>query len=174
MAAVTVLLRQTETALKFSLSPERAERGEEVTATLSVAKAEGARVLVGGEEVDFEVTNGTTLIFEAPEDIDSGSQEVLIILDTEASASRTLGILGNDVIQDQVMIVLEPPPGQTSIDEEALREFLAQREFDLIEFSNLEGDIGPCSGELALIDVNGAPLGQALEELEALEELPSL
>ena len=30
-------------------------------------------------------------------------------------------------------------------------------------------DIGPCSGELALIDVNGLPLGQALKELEGLE-----
>ena len=124
---------------EITLSPERAERGEEVTATLSIAKAEGARVLVGGEEVDFEVADSTTLVFEAPEDIESGSQEVLIILDTEASASRTLGILGNDVIQDQVMIVLEPLLADREEFQEELDDFLEEREFDLIEFSTLEG-----------------------------------
>ena len=29
---------------------------------------------------------------------------------------------------------------------------------------------GPCSGQLAEIDVGGTPLGQALEQLEALEQ----
>ena len=162
---------------EVTLSPDRAQRGEEVTVTLSATGAENARVLVGGVEVNIEVTNSTTLIFEVPEEAESGSQEVLVLLEDQTSASRMLGVFGDDIVPDRVMAVLAPLPMQSEIDEGALVDFLRPLEFTLIDQDNeedsalspLEGDIGPCSGELALIDTNGAPLGQALEALEALE-----
>ena len=155
---------------EVTFSPERAQRGEEVTATLSVDEAANARVLIGGVEVDPQVASGNTLIFEVPEEVKSGPQEVLVLLEDEASASQTLGVLGDDVVPDRVIVILEPLPEQTAIDEDALENFLIQRGFELIEFSSLAGDIGPCSGELGLIDIGDVPLGQALEELEELEE----
>lgn len=74
------------------------------------------------------------------------------------------------VVTGQVDAVLAPPPGASRIDVSELRSFLDDIGLRLEAFTELVSNIGPCSGSLAVIDINDVPLGAAIRLLEGLEE----
>jgi subtilisin len=140
------------TPLQVSLSPQRALVGEEVTATLTGARAEGARVWVGGEEAEVVRASGSALVFRVPA-VAGGPKEVEVQT-SRGTATATLGVLGQ-VARDRVLLRL--PLGQ------ALRDL--PQGFSLIRRDDLRG----CGFALAELGYTGEALGRALEELEALD-----
>jgi subtilisin len=123
-----------------------------VTATLTGARAEGARVWVGGEEAEVVRASGNTLVFRVPA-VAGGPKEVEVQT-SRGTATATLGVLGQ-VARDRVLLRL--PPGQ------ALRDL--PQGFSLIRRDDLRG----CGFALAELGYAGKALGRALEELEALD-----
>ena len=76
---------------------------------------------------------------------------------------------GENIVPGEVVTVLAPPPGLDAIDVDELESFLNQIGFNLEAFTGLAGNAGPCSGTLAVININDVPLGVALTLLEGLE-----
>ena len=140
------------TPLQVSLSPQRALVGEEVTATLTGAQAEGARVWVGGEEAEVVRASGSTLVFRVPQV--GGGPRAVEVQTPRGTATATLGVLGQ-VARDRVLLRL--PLGQSP---RALPEG-----FSLIR----RDDLADCGFALAELGYTGEALGRALEELEALD-----
>ncbi len=138
--------------LQVSLSPQRALVGEEVTATLTGARAEGTRVLVEGVEAEVVRASGNALVFRVPQV--GGGPKAVEVQTPRGSATATLGVLGQ-VARDRVLLRL--PPGQSP---RALPEG-----FSLIR----RDDLAACGFALAELGYTGEALGRALEELEALD-----
>ena len=135
-----------------------------VTATLTGLNTSGATVSIGGVAAISATIGGQALTFTIPDDAPAGAQQVAITANG-ATVTQTLTVLGEVV------------PGRATL--------LLAAGADLVDLSArllnlgfvLDGDpiplgatSGPCSGQLAEIDVGGTPLGQALEQLEALEQ----
>jgi subtilisin len=137
---------------QVDLSPQRALVGEEVTATLTGARAEGARVWVGGEEAEVVRASGSVLVFRVPQV--GGGPKAVEVQTPRGTATATLGVLGQ-VARDRVLLRL--PPGQSP---RALPEG-----FSLIR----RDDLSDCGFALAELGYTGEALGRALEELEALD-----
>jgi subtilisin len=142
----------------FTLDRKKVARGEVVGATTTGVDLASAKVTVGGKPATIEPTQeGFT--FKVPDDAPAGPQTVT--LETSAgNLNQTLGILG-DVVADKLTILLK-----TDVTQGQLQERLAQLGFTLEGFRTLGASDGPCASALADIDVNGKPLGQAIEELE--------
>ncbi len=134
-----------------TLRPGRALVGEEVEATLTGASAEGARVAVGGEPAEVVSALGTRLVFRVPEL--PGGPKPVEIQTPRGVARATLEVLGQ---VDKSRILLRLPLGETP---------KLPRGFNLLETTPLEG----CGYTLAVLGYSGETLGQALEELEALD-----
>ncbi len=154
----------TVVAATFSLNKERAERGETVTASVSGFSFEGASLKIAGNTAEFVVIDPTTFSFIIPKSSPIDTQ--LVELTTKTfDLSQTIGILGN-VDAGKLTLLVKP---QTS--ENALRNQLAKLGFSLeSSLKTLGASSGPCSAELANIDVGDTPLGEALEQLKKLEQ----
>lgn len=137
---------------QVDLSPKRALVGEEVTATLTGARAEGARVLVEGVEAEVVRASGNALVFRVPQV--GGGPKAVEVQTPKGIATAALGVLGQ-VARDRVLLRL--PPGQSP---RALPEG-----FSLIR----RDDLRDCGFALAELGYTGEALGRALEELEALD-----
>ena len=153
-------------SLSITLSPERASPGETVTVELSQAVV-ALQITVAGAEVPIQKEDDTTFTFELPEIVSTGLQEV-IVADGGNFGSATLDVFGQDILEGEAVIAFQTTSGNGG--RQALDEFLRKREFSLIEFTELTGNVGPCSGSLARIDIGNTPLGEALRQLEAFEE----
>lgn len=125
--------------------------GEEVEATLTGASAEGARVAVGGKPAEVVSALRTRLVFRVPKL--PGGPKPVEIRTRQGVARTTLGVLGQ---VDKSRILLRLPLGETP---------KLPRGFNLLETAPLEG----CGYTLAVLGYSGETLGQALEELEALD-----
>jgi subtilisin len=148
----------------FVLDRQRAARGETVTiitTDIDPSKIEG--FVVARQDVELTPTSENTFTFKVPNNALAGPQTVT--LETDAgNLNQTLGILG-DVVTDKLTLLLRP-----EVTQEQLQEVLGRLGFGLDTelpdpFRPLGGS-GPCGSALADIDVNGTPLGQAIEELE--------
>ena len=149
-----------------TLSPTRVLSGESVEVRLS-REANDIRVMVGGSELAAEKQSATQFTFRVPRDAASGLQEVMIQAQG-GSSSAMLDIFGQDIVEGEAVIAFQSEASDSGA--AALTAFLDEREFTLIEFTDLEGAVGPCSGALARIDIGERTLGEALEELEAFEQ----
>ncbi len=140
----------------LALNRKEAARGETVTATTTEVDLANATLFVAGQEVAKTVT-GNTFTFKIPDNAPAGPQTVT--LRTQGgNLNQSLGVLG-DVVADKLTILLNPA------DFGKLNEVLGRLGFRLEQFRPLGGE-GPCANALAEINVNGKPLGQAIEELE--------
>lgn len=141
----------------FTLDRKKAARGETVTATTTQIDLANATLSVAGQTVTKEGVNNGTFTFKVPDNAPAGPQPV-ILKTREGDLSQTLGVLG-DVVPNKLTILLVPANA------DKLNAALDRLGFRLEQFRTLNGE-GPCANALADIDVNGTPLGQALEELE--------
>ncbi|WP_018461653.1 S8 family peptidase [Thermus oshimai] len=134
-----------------TLRPGRALVGEAVEAILTGASAEGARVAVGGEPAEVVSASGERVVFRVPEL--PGGPKPVEIQTSRGVARATLEVLGQ---VDRSRILLRLPLGETP---------KLPPEFRLLETTPLTG----CGYTLAVLGYSGEALGQALEELEALD-----
>ncbi len=156
-AKITIVAKQPGNQT-FVLDRKNAARGETVNATSTGVDLSSAKVTVGGKPATIEPTQqGFT--FKVPDDAPAGPQ--LVTLETgKGNLNQSLGILG-DVVADKLTILLK-----TDVTQGQLQERLERLGFTLEDFRTLGASDGPCASALADIDVNGKPLGQAIEELE--------
>jgi subtilisin len=148
----------------FELDRKKAARGETVTATTTGIDLSAVTLVVAQQDVTITPTGENSFTFTVPGDALAGPQTVT--LETKAgNLNQSLGILGG-VVADKLTILLKP-----DVTEEELNTVLGRLGFTLDfelndPFRTLGASDGPCSSAIADIDVNGKPLGQALEELE--------
>ena len=160
----SALLTIVEAATAVQLDRGQAARGERVSADLSGFDSSSFTVTVAGLTATTSSASENSLDFVVPEQAPAGPQTVEISAGAD-SARVTLNVLG-DVFPDKATLIV-----RSDISEATLRSLLDPLGFDLESAPKPLGlDTGPCSGQLADIDVSGTPLGQALEELKQLEE----
>lgn len=156
-ARITIIAKQPGNQT-FVLDRKNAARGETVNATTTGVDLSSAKLVVAGQTVTITPTGEGKFSFQVPENALAGSQTVT--LETNAgNLDQPLGILG-DVVPDKLTILLAPGVNPSRLTELGFR---------IEQIRNLDpsGLIdGPCSSTLVDIDVNGKPLGQAIEELE--------
>jgi|GEM_PF-974786 len=147
-----------------TLNKGQATRQEQVVATLSGASAAGATVTVAGIAAAVSSSSDNEITFTVPSASAAGPQPVEVRVG-QLTLSATLKVLG-DVLPGKASLVLAP--GFTQAD---LQGELAKLGFVLEEsLQPLGGSESVCGGQLAEIDVGGTPIGEALEELKALEK----
>lgn len=165
----------------LALSPRIAARGELVTAVLRnvpLADTKRLRVFVGGLEAAVQDVSREGVRFRVPAGRDlAGGPQPVVVVSGAARADGTLSVLG-DVIGGEVLLTVDPLKlGDT---QEQRQRALAERvravlkrlgyeapERPVVRYRPLGGEPGSaCGGDLAVIDVGGAPLGQVLEALE--------
>lgn len=148
----------------FTLDRKKAARGESVNATTTEVDLASVKLVVTGQTVTITPTGENSFTFKVPGNALAGPQTVT--LETNAgNLNQSLSILG-DVVADKLTILLKP-----EITQEQLQAVLSRLGFTLDSelpdpFRVLGASDGPCASALADIDVNGTPLGQAIEELE--------
>jgi subtilisin len=143
----------------FELDRKKAARGEIVTATTTGIDLSAVTLVVAQQDVTIIPTGENSFTFTVPGDAFAGPQTVT--LETKAgNLNQSLGILG-DVVADKLTVLLK-----TDVTQGQLQERLGRLGFTLEGFRTLGASDGPCASTLVDIDVNGKPLGQAIEELE--------
>ena len=164
----------------FTLDKGQALRGEQVTATLPNSKSERVEVTIADQKAPVVSNQGETIVFTIPEEAPTGLQKVVVTADNRV-ASGEIEVLGQDADTRQVTLILQSSDPD---EERRLEDLLEPLGFRLIDVNTNDDDgrlfplgskEGPCSGQIALIDVGGKPLGEAIEDLEKLaEENPDL
>ncbi|MEX2534229.1 MAG: S8 family serine peptidase [Trueperaceae bacterium] len=140
-------------------------RGEVVSVKLFGDNSSSAAVTVGGVPAQVTVLTGNTFEFPVPEDAPTGRQPLVIELDTRTLLD-TIYVLGDDVVEREFMLVLEP--GST---EEDLAAALEGIDYELLAGPySLGADAGLCSGERVEIRISGLGTGKALTELNSLTD----
>lgn len=155
----------------FTLDKGQALRGEKVTATLPNLKAKRVEVTVANQKAPVVSNQGEAIVFTIPEEAPTGPQKVVVTADNRV-ASGEIEVLGQDTDTRQVTIIV-----QSELAENRLERLVASLGFKLLDVNtnredgrlfSLGSKEGPCSGQIALIDVGGKPLGEAIEDLEKL------
>jgi subtilisin len=156
----------------LTLDRDIAERGETVNADIAGASLEGATLKVGGIDTLFTPTDQDSFSFAVPNDSPAGPQKV-IFETTKGNAERSLDIFG-DIEEGKLTIILKPETNETEFQTQigtlgfTLEDKNIPDDSTNLRFLGLSE--GPCSGKLADIDVGGMPLGEAIKELEKLEQ----
>ena len=148
---------------KFALDRDRTTHGEKITSTVRGIVLEGAKVSVAGKQVAIKILSPTKLTFVIPKTAPVDVQQVRLEPKNGPVLTQGIEILGN-VVKKKVSVIINPSKVSQA------EAFIKQLGFTLSnELKNL-GSKGACSGEYAEIDIDGIPLGQALEKLKVLEE----
>jgi subtilisin len=149
-----------------TLSVKRAARGEEVTLTVSTSLPSiGNSVWVAGVNAQVFPNGLDAIKFIIPPGIPGGPQTVTL-QNASLTVSTTIGVLG-DVKPNTVIAIFKPGiQALDVINPLALHGFTLKAFHPLSPPSLKPQPESACSGALGEIDVNGKPLGQALEELE--------
>lgn len=151
--------------VSFKLDKERAERGETVNATVTGLDLEGASLKIAGNTVSFSTISDSFFSFVIPQNTPADSQTVTLTSLDNDPLTENIGVLG-DVVKGKITLIVKP---ETS--ESTLRTQLASLGYELESSLRPLGlSSGPCSGELAEIDVGETSLGEALSILEELEQ----
>ncbi|MCA9835523.1 MAG: S8 family serine peptidase [Trueperaceae bacterium] len=149
----------------FGLNKARAQRGETVIGTVAGVGIEGGSLKLANISTEIKILSSTSFSFVIPEAAPADLQIVEFTPQNLGPLSQTIGILG-DVLPGKLTVLVKP---QTS--ESQFREQLGSLGFGLeSSLKPLGASSGPCSAELANIDVGDTPLGEALEQLQALEQ----
>ena len=164
----------------LALAPRIAARGEQVTATLrgEALDAKRVRVFVGGLEAVVREVSREGVRFRVPAGRDlAGGPQPVVVVSGARRAVGTLSVLG-DVIGGEVLLTVDPlklganPAERQRRLAELVRATLKRLGFvpperPILRYRPLGGEPGSaCGGDLAEVDVGGAPLGQVLEALE--------
>jgi subtilisin len=143
----------------FVLDRKNAARAEVVEATTTDVDLSRATLSLAGQEVAITVTGENSFTFTVPDNAPAGPQTVT--LETPGgNLNQSLEIWG-DVVPDKLTLLVRP-----DITRGELLESLERLNFGLEQYRVLGASEGPCASAFADIDVNGRPLGEALEELE--------
>jgi subtilisin len=143
----------------FALDRKNAARAETVGATTTDVDLSRTTLKVAGQEVTFTVTGENSFTFAVPGNAPAGPQTVTLQT-PGGNLNQSLEIWG-DIIPDKLSLLLKPETTQGE-----LLESLERLGFGLEQYRVLGASEGPCASAFAEIDVNGRPLGEALEELE--------
>ncbi len=158
----------------LTLDRENAAKGETVTADVTGASLEGATLKVGDIATLFTAIDQDSFSFAVPDsdDLSAGPQKV-IFETTKGNAERSLNIFG-DIEKGKLTIILKPETNETEFQTQigtlgfTLEDKNIPDDSTNLRFLGLSE--GPCSGKLADIDVGDMPLGEAIKELEKLEQ----
>jgi len=154
------------TILKASMTAdrERAARGELVTVTTKGINLALASLKIAEVPSEIQIESDTSFTFLIPETTAAGTQTLELFINNTSIAGTSLGVLGN-VSNDSLTLIVKQ-----GITELELQTLLTPLGFSLeSSLSNLGASSGPCSGELATINVGDSSLGEALESLKDLE-----
>jgi subtilisin len=147
----------------FVLDRSKAARGETVTATVTdIDLSKITSFVVARQDVEIKTVDATSFTFVVPANASAGPQTVT--LETDAgNLNQALGILG-DVVADKLTLLLNKTLNSSEL--EAFSQRLRELGYGFEQYRPLGATDGPCVGAIIDIDVNGKPLGQAIEELE--------
>ncbi len=162
--------------LGLTLGLKRAARGEQVTLAFPNLPTSGNTVFVAGVAA-WVIPNGlNSLRFTIPTNVPGGPQTVTLH-NANINVSTTIGVLGDVKPKTLIAIFNKGVIGPTA------SNFVARHGFKLSAFHFLtpttppSGSIQPesaCSGALGEIDVGNTPLGEALKELEADDDISNV
>ena len=149
----------------FNLDRQKAAKEELVNAKIENASLEKAKLTVAGIESSITIISSTTFSFFIPKNAPTDSQAIELTLSDGRTLATSIEILGN-VISGKATLIVQSGTSQSELEEELnALGFRLESSLKPLGLSS-----GPCSGELAEIDVGETPLGQALEQLQNLED----
>lgn len=149
----------------LTLDRSSAALGEVVQATLVGLSAADAAASVAGIEAAVVPSGDHTLGITVPAAAPAGAQTVAVTAGA-VRVEAVLSVLGGDTLPGFATVIVDG-----GVDEEGFAQRIADLGFEIDgELQPLGAAAGPCSGRLATIAVGNTPLGEALTQLERLEQ----